>query len=268
MRATWTGYLKISVVTIPIRVFPATETAGALTFNQLHAECQTRIQQKKHCPTCKRDVAASEIVKGHEFEKGRYVILTDDELEKVKPESTRVVDLVQFADAAALDPMYVDRAYYLAPDGPHAAQAFDTMRAAMIGKIGIGKLALYGREYLVAVRPDVRSLVLYTLHHAGELRAPVDLPHTILRPREIALARQVIAAFDAPLNLAEFRDAYRDGVQQLIDQKIAGEEIATPPAPPAPAAVGNLRQALRASLEQLRGRSAKAPGRRRRRTAA
>src|SRR4029077_10960181 len=116
-RATWKGYLKISLVNIPIKVFPATESSATISFNQLHADCQTRIQQKRWCPHCSREVPMSEIVKGYEFEKGRYVILSSEEIDTVKPASTRVIDLIQFADESALDPMYVDRSYYLAPDG-------------------------------------------------------------------------------------------------------------------------------------------------------
>src|SRR5437762_13887359 len=156
-RATWKGFLKISLVNIPIKVFPATESSGSISFNQLHGECRTRIQQKRWCPQCNREVPLSEIVKGYEFEKGRYVVLSDEDFDKVRPESTRVIDLVQFADESAIDPMYVDRAYYLAPDGGMAADAFAVMRDGMQGKVGVGKLALYGREYLVAVRPHLRS---------------------------------------------------------------------------------------------------------------
>ena len=97
-RATWKGFLKISLVNIPIKVFPATESSGTISFNQLHGECQTRIQQKRWCPHCNREVPNSEIVKGYEFEKGRYVVMSEDDIEKVRPESTRVIDLVQFAD--------------------------------------------------------------------------------------------------------------------------------------------------------------------------
>jgi non-homologous end joining protein Ku len=111
-RATWKGYLKISLVNIPIKVFPATESSGSIAFNQLHGVCQTRIQQKKWCPRCEREAPNAEIVKGFEFEKGRYVVMSEDDLEQVRPESTRVIDLVQFADAASLDPMYVDLANY------------------------------------------------------------------------------------------------------------------------------------------------------------
>jgi DNA end-binding protein Ku len=170
-RATWKGFLKISLVNIPIKVFPATESSGTISFHQLHGECQTRIQQKRRCPYHNRGVPNSEIVKGYEFEKGRYVVLSEEDFDKVRPESTRVIDLVQFADDSAIDPMYVDRACYLAPDGKMAGDAFAVMHEGMKGKVGIGKLALYGREYLVAVRPQERSIVMYTLHHAAEIRS-------------------------------------------------------------------------------------------------
>ena len=254
-RATWKGFLKISLVNIPIKVFPATESSGSISFNQLHAECQTRIQQKKWCPHCEREVPNTEIVKGYEFEKGRYVIMSDEDLDKVRPESTRVIDLVQFADAAALDPMYVDRTYYLAPDGGMAGDAFAVMRDGMRGKVGIGKLALYGREYLVAVRPFERGIVMHTLHHAAEMRG-IDAVEELnsvpaqVKPEEAKLARQVIQTFEQPLNLADYKDEYRAGLQAIIDAKISGEEVVatTTEAPPK---VVNLMDALRKSLDTV-----------------
>src|SRR5256885_12723743 len=210
-RATWKGFLKISLVNIPIKVFPATESSGTISFNQLHGECQTRIQQKRWCPTCDREVPNSEIVKGYEFEKGRYVVMSEEDFDNVRPESTRVIDLVQFADEKSIDPMYVDRTYYLAPDGGVAADAFAAMREGMAGKVGIGKLALYGREYLVAVKPHERGIVIHTLHHAAEIRSidAVDelqsVPTTV-KPEEMKLARQVIATFEQPLDLSSYKD--------------------------------------------------------------
>ena len=168
-RPTWKGFLKVSLVNIPVKVFPATESADAISFNQLHAECQTRIQQKRWCPHCEREVPNTELVKGYEFEKGRYVVVSEEDIQKVRVESTRVINLVQFAADSQIDPIYVDRAYYLAPDGPMAAEAFAVMREGMAGKAGIGKMALYGREYLVAVRPQKKGLVMYTLHHDAEI---------------------------------------------------------------------------------------------------
>ena len=258
-RATWKGHLKISLVNIPIKVFPATESSGSISFNQLHAECQTRIQQKKWCPHCEREVPNAEIVKGFEFEKGRYVVMADEDLEKVRPESTRVINLVQFSDAASLDPMYVDRTYYLAPDGDMAADAFAVMRDGMRGKIGIGKLALYGREYLVAVRAFERGLVMHTLHHAAEMRGidSVEELNSVpasVKPEEMKLARQVIQTFEQPLNLADYKDEYREELQQIIDAKIAGEEVVASASPAAPAKVVNLMDALKKSLDAVSAR--------------
>ena len=254
-RATWKGHLKISLVNIPIKVFPATESSGSISFNQLHAECQTRIQQKKWCPHHEREVSNAEIVKGFEFDKGRYVIVSDEDLDKVRPASTRVIDLVQFADAASLDPMYVDRTYYLAPDGGMAADAFAVMRDGMQGKVGIGKLALYGREYLVAVRPHERGIVMYTLHHAAEIRS-IDTVEELsavsasVKPEEMRLARQVIGTFEGPLNLQDYTDEYREGLQRIIDAKIAGEEIVAS-AVETPPKVVNLMEALKKSLDAV-----------------
>jgi DNA end-binding protein Ku len=254
-RPTWKGFLKISLVNIPIKVFPATESSASISFNQLHGVCQTRIQQKRWCPECNREVPNTEIVKGYEFEKGRYVVVSEEDFDKVRPESTRVIDLVQFADEAAIDPIYVDRAYYLAPDGGMAADAFAVMRDGMKGKVGIGKLALYGREYLVAVRPHRRGIVMYTLHHAAEIRAidVVDELNSVpekVKPEEIKLAKQVIQTFDAPLDLATYKDEYREGLQRIIEAKIAGEEIVAPPVE-APPKVVNLMEALRKSLDAV-----------------
>jgi DNA end-binding protein Ku len=255
-RATWKGFLKISLVNIPIKVFPATESSATLSFNQLHGECQTRIQQKKWCPHCEREVANSELVKGYEFEKGRYVVLDEEDFDKVRPESTRVIDLVQFADESAVDPMYVDRAYYLAPDGPMGADAFAVMRDGMKGKVGVGKLALYGREYLVAVKPQGRGIVMYTLHHAAEIRSidqveDLNSVTTEVKPQEIKLAKQVIETFDGPLDLASYKDEYREGLQQIIDAKIAGQEVVAPAEPETPPKVVNLMDALRRSLDAV-----------------
>jgi DNA end-binding protein Ku len=254
-RATWKGFLKISLVNIPIKVFPATESKATLSFNQLHGECQTRIQQKRWCPHCNREVPNSEIVKGYEFEKGHYVVLTEEDFENVRPESTRVIDLAQFADESAIDPIYVDRAYYLAPDGPVASQAFAVMREGMKGKVGIGKLALYGREYLVAVRPHRRGIVMYTLHHAAEIRSvdhveELNAVSESVKPEEIKLARQVIGTFEGPLDLTHYKDEYREGLQRIIDAKIAGAEVVAP-AEEAPPKGINLSAALRKSLDTV-----------------
>jgi len=254
-RPTWKGYLKVSLVNIPVKVFPATESAATISFNQLHAECQTRIQQKKWCPHCDREIPNSEIVKGYEFEKGRWVVVEDEDIQKVRVESTRVIDLVQFTDDTAIDPIYVDRAYYLAPDGGIATEAFAVMREGMAGKAGIGKLALYGREYLVAIRPQKKGLVMYTLHHDAEIRSidtieELNSVPTKVRPEEMKLAKQVISTFESELNLKDYKDEYREGLRKIIDAKVAGEEIVAPDVQEPPKVV-DLMEALRRSLNAV-----------------
>jgi DNA end-binding protein Ku len=254
-RATWKGFLKVSLVNIPVKVFPATESAASISFNQLHAECQTRIQQKRWCPHCEREVAHADIVKGYEFEKGRYVVVNDEDIQKVRVESTRVIDLAQFTDETEIDPIYVDRAYYLAPDGPMAASAFAVMREGMAGKAGIGKVALYGREYLVAVRPHKKGLVMYTLHHDAEIRSIDEIEElnsvaAKVKPEEMKLAKQVVATFDAELNLKDYKDEYQEGLRQIIDAKIAGQEIVATDVQEPPKVV-DLMEALRRSLNAV-----------------
>src|SRR5215211_2798562 len=226
-RPTWKGFLKVSLVNIPVKVFPATESSASISFNQLHTDCQTRIQQKRWCPHCEREVTTGEIVKGYEFEKGRWVVVNDEDIQKVRVESTRVINLVQFA----------------------------VMREGMTGKAGIGKVALYGREYLVAIRPQKKGMVMYTLHHDAEIRSIDQIEElnsvpTKVKPEEMKLAKQVIATFDAELNLKDYKDDYAEGLRAIIDAKIAGEEIVAPDVEE-PAKVVNLMEALRKSLDSV-----------------
>ena len=254
-RPTWKGFLKISLVNIPVRVFPATDSAATISFNQLHAECQTRIQQKRWCPKCEKEVPISDVVKGFEFEKGRYVVMNDEDLSKVRPESTRVIDLVQFTDAAAIDPIYFEKPYYLAPDGQMALESFAVIREGMKGKAGIGKLALYGREYLVAVQPKDKGLMMYTMRRSAEIRSmgAIDELENVpvkVKPDEIKLAKQVIANFEGQLDLADYRDEYQEELKRIIDAKIAGEEVVATEEQ-APPKVVNLMDALRQSLDRV-----------------
>jgi DNA end-binding protein Ku len=254
-RPTWKGYLKVSLVNIPIKVFPATDAGATLSFNQLHAECQTRIQQKRWCPHCEREVPNTDIVKGFEFEKGRYVIVEEEDIEKVRVDSTRVISLDKFTEDTAIDPIYLERPYYLAPDGPVAKEAFAVIREGMKGKAGIGKVALYGREYLVKVQVREQGLVMYTLRHANEIRSMnaieelADMPEKV-KPEEVKLAKQVIGTFEGDVNLEDYKDDYQVGLREIIDAKIEGREIVAQEVE-APPKVVNLMEALRKSLDTI-----------------
>src|SRR4026207_2144310 len=254
-RPTWRGYLQISLVHIPVKVFPAPHSRATAGLHQLPAARQTRIQQKRWCPHCEREVPNTDIVKGYEFEKGRYVVVGDEDIEKVRVESTRVINLERFTDANAIDAIYLERPYYLAPDGPVAKDAFAVIREGMKGKAGIGKVALYGREYLVKVEPRERGLVMYTLRHANEIRSMdaidelSDMPAKV-KPEEVKLAHQVMGTFEGEVDLQEYRDDYQVGLREIIDAKIEGREIVAQEVE-APPKVVNLMEALRKSLDTI-----------------
>ena len=256
-RPTWKGYLKISLVNIPVKVFPATDASATISFNQLHAECQTRIQQKRWCPTCQKDVPNTDIVKGYEYEKGHYVVMDDEDVDKVRVDSTRVINLEKFTDDVEVDPIYLDRPYYLAPDGGVAKEAFAVIREGMKGKAGIGKVALYGREYLIKVQPRERGLIMYTLRHASEIRSMdaidelADMPEAV-KPAEVALAQQVIGTFEGAIDFADYRDEYQEGLREIIDAKITGREVVVAEVEEPPKVV-NLMDALRRSLDSISG---------------
>jgi DNA end-binding protein Ku len=254
-RPTWKGFIKISLVNIPVRVFPATDSKATISFNQLHRVCGNRIQQKRWCATCETEVPMTDIVKGYEFEKGHYVTVDEEDISKARPESTRVINLVQFATAEEIDPIYIERPYYLAPDGSMAADAFAVIREGMKGKAGIGKLALYGREYIVAVQPKDRGLVMYTLRTADEIRSmdAIDELGSVpdkVKPEEVKLAKQVIETFEAKLDLREYKDEYQAELRRIIDAKVAGQEVVATEEE-APPKVVNLMEALRQSLDKV-----------------
>ena len=205
----------------------------------------------------------TDIVKGFEFEKGRYVVIDEEDIEKVRVDSTRVINLEKFTDDTAIDPIYLERPYYLAPDGPVAREAFAVIREGMKGKAGIGKVALYGREYLVKVQPREQGLIMYTLRHANEIRSMdaidelTEMPEKV-RPEEVKLAKQVMGTFEGEVDLQEYRDDYQVGLLEIIDAKIEGREIVAQEIE-APPKVVNLMDALRKSLDTISSTKKKTP---------
>ena len=194
-------------------------------------------------------------MKGYEFERGRYVVLDEDDLAKARPESTRIINLERFADMDSIDPMYVEKPYYLAPDGDVASSAFGVIREALRGKAGIGKLALSGREYSVAIQPRENGLVMFTLRRANEVRrmsAIEELDRVPDEPNdaEVSLARQVIGNFEGEIDFGEFEDQYQAQLRSVIDAKVAGEEFVVREEE-APTKVVDLMAALRKSLDSV-----------------
>ena len=250
-RPTWKGSLRLSLITIPIRVFPATNASSDVSFRQLHRKCHTPIQLKKWCPHCEEEVPADAIVKGYESSKGQYVVVEEKEIANLRPETTHVVDLAHVVDASQIDPIYIERSYYIAPDSKPAGPAFSVFRQALEGKAAIGHLALHGREYLVAILPREDVLLLHTLRTAGEVLAAdavsgLEFAETKVRPEELKLARQVLDSLRSDATLSSFTDHYQDALRDMLAKK-RPEELAEPDKGTR-APVVNLMEALRQSL--------------------
>lgn len=257
LRPTWTGSLRLSLITVPIRVFAATTATSDVSFHQVHRKCKTRIQLKKWCPHCKREVERDEIVKGHERDDGKYVLVEEEDIKAVRPSSTRVIEITDVVAASVIDPLLVERAYFLAPDNKAAGASFAVLRDALDTQAAVGRVSVHGREYLAAVvRRDV-ALMLYTLRTEGEVRKAGDvsemkLADVSVKPAELKLARQVLASFETGADIESFTDNYQEALKEMLakrkatDVEAADEDSAGEPRKK----VVNLMDALRQSLEQ------------------
>jgi DNA end-binding protein Ku len=269
-RATWKGAIRISLITIPIRVFPATNPGSDVSFRQLHRRCKTPIQLKKWCAHCEEEVPAEDIVKGYESSKGQFVLVEEEEISKLRPESTRVIDIAHVVDAAKIDPLLIERAYFLAPDTKIAGPSFAVLRESIDGRAGVGRLALHGREYLVAVLARDEALLMYTLRTSGEVRSAgnideLEFARVKAKPDEVKLARQVLQHYEQDVDLSTFTDHYQESLRAMLQAKAPDSTVVTKGGKPAGKVV-DLMEALRQSLarvssEKPRGARAKKPAR-------
>ena len=265
-RAAWKGTLKLSLINIPIRVFPATSASSDVSFRQLHRRCHTPIQLKKWCPHCHEEVESADIVKGYEASKGRFVIVEEKEIAALRPEATHTVELSHILDASQIDPIYIERSYYLAPDAKAAGSPFSVLRDALADRAAVGHLALHGREYLVAVVQRDEALLMHTLRTVGEVRDldsvdGLEYAEVKVKPDELRLARQVLDSLETDTKLSDFTDHYEAALRDLVASKGEGEIIAEAGAARGKAPrVVNLMDALRQSLEQV-SRQKKHPAR-------
>ncbi|MEO7191284.1 MAG: Ku protein [Vicinamibacterales bacterium] len=255
-RALWKGSLKLSLIAIPIRVFAATDPAGDISFRQIHEKCGTPIKLKRWCPHCEMEVNGEDLAKGYEFQKGQFVLIDAEDIKAVRPPSTHTIAIAQVIDNDRLDPLFIEKPYYVAPDNAASGAAFAVIRDALGERAAVGKLALHGREYLVALRPRAGGLVMYTLRHGSEVRAidgidELQFARTNVKADELKLAEQVLDSFESDADLSTYHDDYEDALRQMIDAKVAGQEIVAPEEPAAPKVV-NLMDALRRSLAEVK----------------
>lgn len=249
-RSIWNGLITFGMVSIPVKLFVATESKD-VTFHQLHASCHSRLKQLRWCPVCDREVTWDEIVRGYEYAKGQYVVLTDEDFEKLPLPSQRVIELSAFVNAEEIDPVYYEKSYYLEPDEAGIKPFALLMRALKEkGLTAIAKIAIRNKERLCALRPYDGTLMLETLYYPDELRVQrgVELPAVEVSERELAMAYQLIDLLAEPFDPEKYRDEYRAALMEIIDAKVQGQELVAPP-PAAEAKVTDLMAALQASVE-------------------
>jgi DNA end-binding protein Ku len=254
LRASWSGYLKLSLVTIPVRLYNAISSTSRVSLNQLHKNCNHRVRQQLVCPEHGK-LEREDIVKGYEYEEDKYVVIDDADLEKIKLETSKTIDLTQFVTVDEVDPMFFDKSYYVAPDGPMAEDAFRVVREAMrrANKTAIGRVVILGREHIIALRPKEKGFALSTLHYASEIRQAAPYFEGIrngdVDKDQLALATQLVENNTGPFNPAQFTDRYEEALLQVIKAKVAGSEPVVVQQPEAGKII-DLMSALKQSLAQ------------------
>ncbi len=259
-RAMWKGAISFGLVSIPVAVYPATEEKS-LKFNQLHDEDMGRIRYQRVCELDGEVVAFEHIVKGYEYEKGHYVVLTDEDYDAVPVESSRLIDIHQFVDADEIDPIYYKKTYYLVPE-ESGVKAYALLRQAMEedGRVGLAKVSFRDREHLAALRFKDGAFVLETMFWPDEIRdAAFDEldKASDVKPRlqEIQMAKTLIDNLTDEFDPSQFQDDYRQALLQIVDAKVEGREVEAPPEPEETKVV-DLMEALKASVEATKSKAA------------
>jgi DNA end-binding protein Ku len=256
-RSMWKGFLKLSLVSVPVKAYNAT-TSGSVRLNQLHGECKSRIRHIKKCPI-HGEVANDELVSGFEYSKDQYVVVDTDELDKLRTEDDKAIKIDAFISPEALDPLYLTgRSYFLVPEGPVGQHAFAVIYQAMADskRCAIATVVMQGKEQLVLLRPLQGLLVMTTLHYQSEVSSPAafeeEVPKVSVAADELKLAKALVqaSATDKP-DLGKYRDLYTEKLTQLIDAKVSGKELVSPP-PSDHVEVINLMDALKKSVEKTK----------------
>lgn len=223
-RAYWQGQIRLALVSIPVEVYPATRSGAAISFHQVHEPTGKRIRYEKVAPGV-GPVDRDEIVKGYEVEKGHYILLDEDEIEAVRIESRKTLELVQFVDASEIDVLYYEKPYFVVPADDLAEEAYIVLRDALrqTKRVGLGQLSVRGREHLVSIKPCGRGIVMEVLRYADEVGKAQgyfrDIPDSKPEPELLDLATALIEKKTAPFKPAEFHDRYVEALQRLIEKK-------------------------------------------------
>jgi DNA end-binding protein Ku len=258
MRSSWKGYLKLSLVSVPVQAINASVASGGeIHFNQLHSECHSRIRYQKVCPI-HGEVDKDQIVLGYEYAKGQYTIVDPDEIEKLRGENDRAITIEEFVAHDALDPMYLDgRNYYLVPDTPVGQKPYAVLQEAMAKRkrYGIARVVFSGKEQVVLVRPVDGLLMMSMLNYEAQIRKPEafddDVQASKLTSQEVKLAEMLIdASTSKKFDMSKYHDLYTERLTELINAKVEGKEVVATPSSDEDVPVINLMDALRKSLSK------------------
>ena len=255
MRSIWKGHIRFSLVTIPIRIYNAVDTEETIRFNQLHKEDNGAVGYDKKCKKCGKALTADEIVKGYQFEPDQYVIVSPEDMEKIKLKSTKVIDIEGFIDASEVHPTLYESPYFAGPDGVVAAKTYSLLSQALkaSGKVGIGKVVLRDREEVVMISPLEGGIVLYKMRNPKELRKIESVPqleHKEANKDELKLSVNLVESMASTLEELDLTDRYRDALREMIDAKIAGREIVSVQEEEKP--VVDIMSALKQSIENIK----------------
>lgn len=263
-RAYWSGNLRLALVSIPVQVFSATKSGARISFHQVHKPSGKRVRYQKFVPGI-GPVDTDEIVKGYEVDEGRYVLLSDEDLDQIKLEARKTIDLVQFVKQGEIDPIYFDRPFFVAPDedSDEAGEAYVVLRDAMrkTGMIGLGQMVVRGKSQLMALKPCSDGLLIESLRYADEIRKSdtffADVPEVKPDKELVDLAEELIGRKTKKFDPAVFKDSYTDALRELIEARLEDREPEEIEAPEGGAQVIDLMQALKRSVE---GKEAKKSG--------
>jgi DNA end-binding protein Ku len=243
-------------VTIPIKVYSASRATESISFNLLHKDCGSRLKQQYVCPQHEDIVPRTDMVKGYEFSKGQYVLFSDEELKTIEEKSTQTIEIVEFVPAEKVDPLYFDRPYYLGPD-LRGEKAYSLLARAMeeLGRWGIARYSARGRQYFVLLRPHDGGLVMHQLHYPDEIRpfSELSIEKVEVKEQELKLAKMLAEQVAADeFRPEEFPDERQKKLQEMIQRKIAGQEITSAEPEEERGEVVDLMEALKASLARVR----------------
>jgi len=257
MRNLWSGYISFGLVTIPVTMFPATESKS-VSFNLVHTQCGTPLKYDRVCPKCNAVIPWRDVSRGYEYEKGKWVILDDEDFKKVAFPKGKNIDIVQFADLGEIDPIYYDKSYYLAPqEGAEKAYALLTQVMQLTNRIAIAKIVIKTKQHLCCVRHFQKSLVLETMFYPDEIRPPDDIVTSLsgitIRPNELRMAQQLVDTMTERFNPKAYEDEYRKALIKIIEAKISGIRVEAEAREEEKGAV-SLIEALKASVATAKAR--------------